>query len=170
MPPPAIPHKIVTWRDAHATNVTCRPYSGRVSAIAWFYLIERDQLASSPKVSWVMDHGREIDPDYPYSGYLMVSMLTYLDSHDIPIMSSTLDATPDDGSAAFATVLTVEHRPLIPDLDSGRFTPAEMREALDEDGELLDEEVDEAFSDTLTLLSRGIADLAESEALVIVVG
>ena len=35
--------------------------------------------------------GREVDPDYPYSGYLMMNMLLYLDGHDIPIMRSALD-------------------------------------------------------------------------------
>ena len=43
-----------------------------------------------------------------------------------------------------------------------------MREALDEGGELLDDEVAEAFTDTLEVLRHGIAGLSDSEALVVV--
>jgi hypothetical protein len=143
-----------------------------VSAIASFYVVHRDLLVHEdmPTARLARQFGREIDPDeFPYSGYLMMDMLFFLEERGIPITRSELDAKYDDSNTPLVTILTAEHRALLPDLDPVRFSLAEMREALEE-YDLADDEIVESVSDALTVLRNGITNLAEDDVLVVLIG
>src|SRR5262245_9019133 len=109
-----------------------------------------------PTAKLARQFGREIDPDeFPYSGYLMMDTLLFLERHSIPITHSELDAKYDDNNVPLVTILTAEQRRLLPDLDPARFSLADMRQAL-EDYDLADDEIIESITDALNVLRNGI--------------
>ena len=140
-----------------------------MSAIAWFYVVHRDLLlrADTPIADLARQFGRETDPDeFPYSGYLMMDMLLFLEDRGIPITRSASDR---EHAGSLVTVLTAEHRPLLPNLDPALFSLVDMRQALQK-YDLLDDEIIESVTDTLNVLRNGIANLADDQALVILIG
>jgi hypothetical protein len=146
---------------------------GRVSAIAWFFVVHRDLLVHEdmPTARLAREFGREVaKDDFPYSGYLMMDMLFYLDGRGIPITDSVLDVKYDGSDGPLVEILTTEHRSLLPDLDPARFSLADVREALEDYDDLDDDEIAESFTDTLNFLRARITDLAPDEALVILIG
>ncbi|GAA1809709.1 hypothetical protein GCM10009682_34200 [Luedemannella flava] len=142
-----------------------------MSAIAQLYLVPRDLLVAEQLPVHVVatKFGRRIDPDaFPYSGYLMLDVLTFLGERDIPIDSTELPYRTDpDGP--YDTVITTEHRALLPQLDPAGYPLGEIREFMDQYDELDDDELQGAFTDTLNLLRTTIADLADDEALVVLI-
>ncbi|MET7403611.1 hypothetical protein ABZS66_60085 [Dactylosporangium sp. NPDC005572] len=75
-----------------------------------------------------------------------------------------------DPDTPYATVLTTEHRALLPRLDPAEYRVEEIREFTESyDDELSDDELQEAVTDTLGLLRTTIADLADDEVFVILI-
>ncbi|MEU5828257.1 hypothetical protein [Micromonospora tulbaghiae] len=142
-----------------------------MSAIALLYVVHRDLLMHEqlPVHQIVEKFGRRIDPDvFPYSGYLMLDMLTYLKDRGVPIDRTELKVHTDP-DAPYATVLTTEHRALLPRLDPVDYPVQEIREFMEDYDDLADDELQEAVTDTLGLLRTTIADLADDEVFVILI-
>ncbi|MEU9740219.1 hypothetical protein AB0E12_13645 [Micromonospora chersina] len=142
-----------------------------MSAIALLYAVHRDRLVNErmPVHQIAEEFGRRVDADvFPYSGYLMLDMLTFLADRGVPIDRTALKVRTDP-DAPDATVLTTEHRELLPRLDPAQYPVKEVREFLEDYDDLADDELQEAVTDTLGLLRTTIADLAENEVCVILI-
>src|SRR5690349_17578863 len=99
----------------------------RVSATAWFYVVHRDLLVHEdmPTAELATRFGRGLaKDDFPYSGYLLMDMLGFLEDRGIPVTRSVLDVKYDGTGGPVVEILTTEHRSLLPDLDPARFGPA----------------------------------------------
>lgn len=142
-----------------------------MSAIALLYVVHRDLLVHErmPVHQIAEEFGRQIDPDvFPYSGYLMLYTLTFLEDRGVPIDRTELKVRIDpDGP--YATVLTTEHRALLPRLDPAEYPVKDIREFMEVDDDFADDELQKVVTDTLGLLRTTIADLADDEVFVILI-
>jgi hypothetical protein len=143
-----------------------------MSAIASFYVVHRDLLAHErmPVARLAAEFGRVIDSDeFPYSGYLMMDIMLFLEEREIPITHTEMEIEYGGEDTPMVIVLTSEHRPLLPDLDPATLTLDDMRKAMEE-YDFNDDEIVEAVTDALNVLRNGITNLADDEALIITIG
>jgi hypothetical protein len=119
-----------------------------MSAIALLYVVHRDLLVHErmPVHQIAEKFGRRIDPDvFPYPGYVMLDMLSFLADRGVPIDRTELEVRTDP-DAPDATVLTTEHRALLPRLDPGEYPVEEIREFMEDYDDLADDELQEAVT------------------------
>jgi hypothetical protein len=146
-----------------------------MSAIAWFHVLDRAVLDRALRERWsaratldVIDaEGRPLDRElFPYSGYVLLDMLAFLDDRGVPVMRSAYDGLTDGD---FVIFLTPAHRPALPALDPAAYDPADLRAVFGE-LDLPDEDLDETAADCLRVLYDGVRALADDEVLAISIG
>ncbi len=94
-------------------------------------------------------------------------MIAFLTDRGVPIDRTEMEVRKD-ADGPYATILTAEHRALLPMLDPSVYPVEEIREWIEGD-HLADDEILGAVTDTLELLRTTIGSLADDEAFVILI-
>ncbi len=152
-----------------------------MSSIASLWVLDRDALtyvvaaARAEGASGVREsltqHGRDVDDEFNWSGYVMLYLLVHLDQRGIALMESELQSDADAINSVYdATfVITPAHKRYVAQLDPARHDEAELAAFFDEMGYGFDE-VGMATHDGLTLLREQIGALAADEVLLVHIG
>ncbi|GGN75104.1 hypothetical protein GCM10010112_45990 [Actinoplanes lobatus] len=149
-----------------------------MSSIASLHIVKIGDLpaiasAAGRERAWeaIQQSGREPGEEYGWSGYVMMNVLDNLDNLDVTLENPDLHEAAEAISAEFGytTLITSDAKEFLDRLDPAAY---EIDDLLDGpvDLQLDAEESRHAMEDTLSLLRKAIADLADDEILLLTIG
>jgi hypothetical protein len=122
---------------------------------------------------FVGEHGRALD-DYPWSGYVLTTLLCYLDElRNVKLMKSefdTLSKLLTTEQRATHLILTDQHQQWVPTLSPENFSENELRDYFNEFNETSEAEVGRPMLEGIVFLRDTLVELDAESVVVLRIG
>jgi hypothetical protein len=121
----------------------------------------------------VEERGQEV-ADYGWSGYVLATLLPYLQEHDIDLMHSSYDALATrlcQAREATVFIFTPAHREAyLPKLSPAQFSGDELRDYFNEFNGCTEPEMGQAMLDGIAALQESLASLDADSIVLLTIG
>lgn len=147
-------------------------YSGGVSAIASCYVVSSSvpaQLVADPG-EWKRLLTSAHKLDYPWSGYVIATLVPYLDEHGVDLGGSELAMPLTNASGMSCIVLTHDHQRFLDKLDPASHDRGALRAYYEEFTGAPADGVDDAMVDGIRFLRDAITALTDHTIGLVVIG